>query len=354
MSSGHPRSGLSLIEILVTLSVIGLLLALVLPAVQSIRETQRRQICQARLGEIGRATQAYEGVHQTLPSALAADERSGKDKQTKTTVRYIAPHVRLLPYLDQSVIFDQLNLQQRPLTPPWDAGLAARLFALQPASGAAAQTRVPVFLCPSDYSPGEQFPGNNYRANLGPGPGAIYSKGSDRGGGLGPFAALSTFGPQDLTDGAGQTIGWSERLRGSWQENTFAPRLDTWYSNLSSLLGRGPTLDEIAPVCASLTGPPGEFYPHGGGFWFFASYDHTWYNHGQSPNSKTPGCASGAAQPSTSIALDGVYGPSSNHAGGVSCVFMDGHTGFMNEFIDTRVWRALSTRGGLEQVGQSF
>ena len=213
-------------------------------------------------------------------------------------------------------------------------------------------TPVEAFRCPSDYGPRGDRPGNNYRVSTGPAPYATVSTLSP-GGGLGAFQTLYPHGQSPFGDGLSNTIGMSEKLQGS--ATGYTRRRDFWYSGVLTLLGFQPELEEMIEVCDSLQGYPVDYYPYGGSTWYLAGYEYTWYNHVVSPNSGVPNCSPeslGVPNEGQKLTDGGVFSASSNHKGGVNCLFMGGAVRFISDDIDLALWRALSTRSGGEVISQ--
>ena len=90
------RSGATLLELLVVISIIGLLLALIIPAVQQARESSRRLQCRSHLRQIGIAVHNYESVHGMFPPGSS---------------RAFSLHVFLLPYVDQNALYQHADFE---------------------------------------------------------------------------------------------------------------------------------------------------------------------------------------------------------------------------------------------------
>lgn len=120
---------MTLIELLVVIAIIGILVALLLPAVQAARESARSLQCRNNLKQIGLALHNYHGVHNCFP---AGRMRSMVDGQG----RCFSAYAHLLPYLEASNLFDQINFNANPDDPA--------------ANGTALSQTIPFFLCPSD------------------------------------------------------------------------------------------------------------------------------------------------------------------------------------------------------------
>ena len=119
------RRGFTLVELLVVIAIIGVLVTLLLPAVQSAREAARRVQCQNNLKQVGLGLLEYHNTHGTLPRGGWLPSRAE-----------LSWSASILPYLEQTWLFDQLD-QEEPYT-------SSRNLP-------AGQSRLAMFECPSAY-----------------------------------------------------------------------------------------------------------------------------------------------------------------------------------------------------------
>jgi prepilin-type processing-associated H-X9-DG protein len=323
------RNAFTLLELVVTISVVVLLVALLLPAVMKARENSRRIQCVANLANLGRALQNYESAQKKFPPAQPATQTQPNLKSD----RFYSAHAFLLPFLDQNTLADtiRLNIKQQSAFDPSQMKYAD-----------IAMMSIKVFLCPSDSGRG----GNNYRVNLGPDP-YIFKQPTTPDGAQGAFSALLEHRVQDFPDGLSNTVGMSEKIKGGGDINNFSQH-DYWYTGISNL-GLRPPRDELIKICSSLSQEPSEFHPYSGWTWYLSTYTFTWYNHTVGPNASVPDCTTFPGIPLyQSPDGPGIFKASSRHPGGVNCLFMDGSVRFIADEIDLNVWRALSTRAGGE------
>jgi prepilin-type N-terminal cleavage/methylation domain-containing protein len=139
--SRSKKHGFTLVELLVVITIIGVLIALLLPAVQAAREAARRMQCGNDLKQIGLATLNYESAHSVFPiNYCFVNYSSGADAVATSRGSHL---VRLLPYLEQQPLYDKIN---------FSIGDAAPLQTLDgTASGKTFQTvAIAGFRCPSD------------------------------------------------------------------------------------------------------------------------------------------------------------------------------------------------------------
>jgi prepilin-type N-terminal cleavage/methylation domain-containing protein len=107
------RSGFTLVELLVVIAIIGILIALLIPAVQSARESARRTECANHLKQIGLASVAFENVHRELPRAGLYDQMAAPTSIPTSFVNYGGNWsswlVAILPHLDEQAAFQTRN-----------------------------------------------------------------------------------------------------------------------------------------------------------------------------------------------------------------------------------------------------
>ena len=298
--------GFTLIELLVVLSIIGLLVALLLPAVQSAREAARRGQCVNNLKQIGLALHNYEGVQRTLPPGyVSAFDASGND---------LGPGwgwaSMILPQMEQSPTFSSIN---------FSSGIES------PSNQTARVVLVRGFLCPSDRvepswpavdrdlltgSPRTlicQIASSNYVGMNG-----VSEPGPD---GEGLFFRDSNIAFRDITDGLSQTIAVGERshrLGGA-----------TWTGAVTGALLFDEDGDSIGTP--SLETSPGMILGHSG-----------------------EGSGPGANRSETNQ----FYGAHATR--GVNFLFADGHVSFLKSTVNYKDYVALSTRSGGEVVSGDF
>jgi prepilin-type N-terminal cleavage/methylation domain-containing protein/prepilin-type processing-associated H-X9-DG protein len=135
----HPiaRSGFTLVELLVVIAIIAVLIGLLLPAVQKVRETAARSQCQNNLKQIGLALHSYHDLKKSFPPGYVATV-DYSDTALQTTPGW-GWGAYILPHIEQDSLYRQLNFDEPAETSP------------------AIQNLVQVYMCPSDLGPTEAF-----------------------------------------------------------------------------------------------------------------------------------------------------------------------------------------------------
>lgn len=333
----EPRRAFTLIEVLVTLAVIGILTVLLLPAVQMAREAARRISCANNLSQIGRALHNYHDTHLVLPFGCGTDYDGVVSSLGTLADRRYSAHSQILPQLDQANVFHHINFDVAPFDPYVNSGaydptcIASR--GLSAKNGQAAVTVLNTFLCPSDIDRLQSMWGhNNYRSCNG---GGWHGRN-----GNGLFGQNSSVQFGIVTDGLSNTAMFSERCKGTWDHALFDPLADIY--DMAGIWNE----ETFREFCQSLSPAQAAAYPQNvdaGQNWLEANFNWTRYNHLLPPNHVS--CKNG-------FTWDGVgMAASSRHSGGVNVLFGDGRARFVSESIDPVTWRGLGTIRGGEPLG---
>lgn len=150
------RAGFTLVELLVVIAIIGILIALLLPAVQAAREAARRTQCTDNLKQFGIAVQNYFDAIRTLPPAgLDYGFCSAYEDYTPTKVRNLNGFVLLLPYLEQQATYNlfKMNFAVGDCRHLRGSSIPLAGDAASDGNGAIAAMQLPIFYCPSDDGP---------------------------------------------------------------------------------------------------------------------------------------------------------------------------------------------------------
>jgi len=306
----RARGGFTLIEMLVVLSITGLLLAIVIPAVQSARGSARRLQCAQNLHQMGLALANYSGTFGQFPQGGTANGYSS--------------HVMLLPSMEQQVVYNAINR----------SFLASDIEA-NPENATISNCKISAYYCPANFFP------ENTRSS---GTGYAGSRGFDdrlqETNGVFPRGNRS-ISYRDVTDGSSSTVmiaEWVQGLRGNLsidpQGTTFA--IDPDLNGVSQLR-------LFIQTCAAVS--VGVNVVNGndkGRNWFFGEYQHSLFNQNMPINSYS--CLSdGAVQA-------GAYSAGSKHPGGANVLFTDGHAQFVKQQVDQAVWQSLGSRSRGEVI----
>jgi prepilin-type N-terminal cleavage/methylation domain-containing protein/prepilin-type processing-associated H-X9-DG protein len=314
LPQSRPRAGFTLIELLVVIAIIAILIGLLLPAVQKVREAAARMKCSNNLKQLGLAMHNYEGALGAFPTA-------------RNPFPLVHSAVaRLLPYVEQ----DNLQKLVDFTTPPTSA-----------LNQTASRTRVALLVCPSDPQngqvPGALDFGTNYVANNGSGTvgfGLIAS-------GDGMFTQTPVR-HGDILDGTSNTVAFAESTLGNGQVPASPAQADPRFVVFEVPAGG----DTTPAACDSGTG--GAFVGVRGAKWIDGHYGNTLYNHFYTPNPAGKwDCGNGFHNKALSTAR-------SAHTGGVNVLACDGSVRFVRDGVSATTWRALATRAGGEVLGNDF
>ena len=328
------RPAFTLIELLVVVAIIGVLIALLLPAIQKVREAANRTKCQNNLRQVAVAMHHYESARGHFPPAFR-----GELNPFYGNPAYFdswSPLAELNPFLEQTAIYNQMDLT----LPTYESTIPFNITA--PNRFAVEQT-VKLFLCPSDkMEPVTSGPAYGVPV-LGP-TNYAFCNGSGTNGGSpwdadGAFVANRRLRVADIADGTSNTAMLSESTLGEGAESATGPPpapLATVYAYLSGL-----ALSEATCAQATLW----NVERRRGFMWASGEIRCTSYNHYLPPNAPQADCVTLELRPGPEryTAL-GWRAARSRHEGGVNLALCDGSVRFVPDNIDLAVWRALSTR----------
>lgn len=358
------RVAFTLVELLVVIAIIGILIALLLPAVQAAREAARRSQCTNNLKQLGLALHNYHDVHKCFPF------RKGGTSACTSTGTYhngnctrLSGFIPLLPFIEQQPMYQAIQ-----------AGDPAN--GVSPGGPAGWQSGWPVWnnspdvlLCPSDNGyPDTRGPYNSYAFCVGDQIENIRDATDVRG----LFPTTRCYGIHDITDGTSNTIAMSERIcnvrsaaghsSAGW---TSTARTVEHVMGLAKGIGN---LRNTPIVCRSAAVTDGKYFVAGltvnsafGRAWTDGQPAYVGFNTVLPPNS--PACSEDTGGWGDQVHI--VQPPASRHPGGVNVLMADGSVRFISETIDCGnlgayqpmggpsvygVWGALGSKAGGEAV----
>lgn len=371
----HPsritRNAFTLVELLVVITIIGILVSLLLPAVQNARESARRMQCSNHMKQIGLAIHNYHSTHRCVPTTTTGPDTSGGACGSG----FYSWLAMILPMVEQDNLYDRIdfgwslsdhcNYVQSSDYLNYD-------IAPNHPNAQAARTLVETYLCPTDpagvvqlHDNGEQLAPGSYAGNVG-WPKQSYWPGDNRP--LerqnGVFGLWNPADPdpwqvpwvkfRDITDGLSSTAAVAERKISSVfiAQSPFGGSyvIGDPDENMQSFCGSAispRSLERWVPYCGSVThGDAGYVEKHGHAWisgWTLAANT---YMHVMPIGERNCHVTGGEGIGNNLVT------PGSYHPGGIHVLMADGSVSFRSESIDLQLWWAMGSGNGGEVLAQ--
>jgi prepilin-type N-terminal cleavage/methylation domain-containing protein len=323
----NAARGFTLVELLVVIAIIGILVALLLPAIQAAREAARRTQCTNNLHQVILATHNYMGAVKSVPPAV---------DWAKTTTANWSVHARLLPFAEDTSLHGLIDFRFN-YSDITNASQHAQVT----------QMKIPMYVCPSETQAEPRvgtsqthFPvtyGINY------GTWFLYDA-TTRKIGDGAFVVNAKISDKAFTDGMSKTLAFAEvkayqaKIANSGNPGTLGTPMP---DSPTTVVGYGGTLGvtghtEWVDGKVHETGITATFAPNTNVPFTDASggYDVDFISKGESPTSTVPTYAAVTSR--------------SYHPSVVQAALMDGSVRTITNSVDMSVWRAMGTRNGGE------
>ncbi|SFJ26059.1 DUF1559 domain-containing protein [Planctomicrobium piriforme] len=315
------KHGFTLIELLVVIAIIAILIALLLPAVQQAREAARRSQCKNNLKQLGLAMHNYHDVFNLFPIASGQTQLGAGAGGTSNPYYAFSAHVMMLPYLDLTGVYNQLDLNSHMNVAP---------------NNTVKNTKITAFYCPSDLRWSGAEAGNNYVVSGGPSLWWRYNTLADQ---VGVFNINKPINVRDIIDGTSNTIAIAETTKGD-NSGTASMSQDIGkvaFPTVNNVFWTQAQVNTYGASTTSTVTAGTAVHTHRGREWINGVLGQTVFNTLATPNWTSPdgiectGCGWYDSR--------GVIAPRSRHTGGTHATLADGSVRFISDNVDMPTWQ---------------
>jgi prepilin-type N-terminal cleavage/methylation domain-containing protein len=324
----------TLVELLVVIAIIGVLIALLLPAVQAAREAARRMQCSNNLKQLGIALHTYHDATNGFPAGMgfsACANAVPLKAEGGSSYGLFGPLIALLPYVEQNAVYNRFTSCAQACA----SGTVVTIDSDTIQSWTNA--KISGYSCPSGTTREDGFKnyagiGNiqstNYAYSLGDFPGGTHVEVKNNRGAFGLMKQFRSMG--SLSDGTSNTVVYSEVIVGNQSEKRVK-------GNTADSVGGSekvsPTIDQCLAVTSDKKVFTNSAFIYGRGeAWFSGIPSLTAFLTVLPPNS--PNCNSqGGIDAGSTEYQSGIYSASSNHTGGVNTLRGDGSVAFVSDTV---------------------
>jgi len=349
-----PRPGFTLIELLVVIAIIAVLIGLLVPAVQKVREAANRMSCTNNLKQLGIAMHSYHDANQKFP---ANQQQVGTNVWESLSASYW-----ILPYIEQDALFKTVTLPSNAPAQGASSAGSGNGTNWSAAYNGAMNTSIKTFLCPSAVpgskrgtnNNGWDGPGSNYGWSYGS---RVYANWDGTSNGI--ISQTKQNRMADILDGTSNTILAGEILSGSGANTGSAANgkypFDVFYAGdalFNSVVNKDfATAAELDAIGSAAKNSPQGLRSNNGTMPLWYCAGQSAFNTAAPPNWKWPTAGGNCCPGGAHDWGPGIIPARSLHTGGANVVLGDGSVKFIRDSVDLLTYQRLGSRNDGQPLG---